>query len=139
MDRSDVRRVEEAWGVSLPADFVEFVIANSDAPPDPARDGVEGVEWSGWWWTWFDPDQAIENHRTLREQRALPEGIYPFVKDPGGNYMAFDYSVSPDAPAVVFLDLEILDEQGRFEPCAMCGTFTALHELMIDGTDDEDE
>jgi hypothetical protein len=41
-----------------------------------------------------------------------PVGLFPFADDTGGNYWAFDFRTTPTDPAIVFIDHEMLGDEG---------------------------
>ena len=137
--RDAVAGVEQAWGVVLPEDFVRCALVNHGGSPYPDRFLVGEAEEvfdtllsfrEPHPWRVSNPDSITETYDDLRGQGLLPERVYPFAYDPGGNYLAFDYRGSPDDPAVVFLAHEELDTGGRFETYPVCGSFTALLESL---------
>jgi hypothetical protein len=42
----------------------------------------------------------------------FPKGLFPFADDTGGNYWAFDFRANAAEPAVVFIDHEMLGDEG---------------------------
>ncbi|QIH76153.1 hypothetical protein GTN31_07240 [Macrococcoides canis] len=108
LNLQDIKSFEKWRGYKLPNDFVEFTLKYPFAHMSAEFD-AEGR-----------PDSMISN--MLRFSKEGYSSIYvdeaydikdfgPFVlfgEDPGGNYLAFDYSKSDSNPSVVFIDHEKL-------------------------------
>lgn len=135
VDRSVIALVETECGVRFPQDYVECAMVNSGGSPSPACFLVgEAVEvfdtllsyretdpWHG-----ANPDGMLNVLQALQQQDLLPEGVFPFAYDPGGNFLAFDYRTSREMPSIVFLDHERLDAQEHFKSYPVASTFTEL-------------
>lgn len=134
-DRTAIAKVEAAWGVMFPDDFVRCALVNHGGSPRPNCFLVGEAEEvfdtllsfkEPHPWRVSNPNSITETYNALRGQGLLPEGVYPFAYDPGGNYLAFDYRTAENEPIIVFLAHEKLDANGHFEAYSVCDSFTAL-------------
>lgn len=148
VDRVAVTVVEEAWGVRFPEDYVQCVLLNGGGSPDPCCFAVGEAEevfdtllnFQGPHpWKAVSENRIVDYYATMTRQGLLPERVYPFAYDPGGNYLSFDYRTPAQEPSVVFLAHEELDADGHFRAYPVCTSFTHLLDSLHDCEDEEDE
>jgi hypothetical protein len=141
--RDAVTKLEQAWGVRLPEDYVTCALVNHGGRPEPNT-----VEIPDWGETCVQsllslappPDPRYPTVQGVygRIRDRLPERMFPFAKEPGGNYFCFDYRrTKGNDPKIVFWDHDDADEE---DPDAaihdVCDTFTDLLNRLY-GLDDE--
>lgn len=141
---SDVERVETALGINFPDDYRTIVMLHQgEIPQQNLFDLIENNEKtilvmgvlfhfledkseSG-----FYSYNILETY--LTRQHLLPPQVIPFSEDPGGNYIAFDFSKTPDIPTIVFVDHEAVGEENWVSYVA--ANFTEFLSLLYEDTD----
>jgi cell wall assembly regulator SMI1 len=103
-----IKTVEKQWGIKFPDDFVECVLKNDGASPEPSAFNFEGKRGASFGFLLsFRPDNEIYILDVYnRIKKALPKSVFPFADDPAGNFICFDYRQDPTGPKVVFWDHE---------------------------------
>ena len=106
----DLVQLEEAWGITLPAEYKELVTAYQGMAPMPdifdvgKSDNVFNV---------LLTVNRHEGHASYSVKRAyevlkplVPKGIFPFAKTPGGEFICFDYRNHPLPPKIVLVTVQ---------------------------------
>jgi len=122
-----VASTEELVGFEFPADFLAFCDTFHGGFPDP-----DEIEVDGFGRTMvnqvlpFDDDEE-ESIRSIGTVFAavegLPEGLFPFASEPGGNYFCFVTRQNGGTEIVFWFH-----EENRVLP--VCGTFSEFIELI---------
>jgi hypothetical protein len=137
--QEEIERVEAAWHIRFPADFLEIARPYHGGHPAPDSPYLVRhiIDLSG------GDDTVLNNLLTFeREDRYyivrtwgaifdyLPARVFPFAEDSGGSYFAFDYRDTPAEPTILFLDHECLTDDGYFTQVPLTTTFTEFVALL---------
>ncbi|PEZ09203.1 1,3-beta-glucan synthase regulator [Bacillus sp. AFS018417] len=132
-----IQQVEQYFGVKLPHDFIECVKQNDGGHPQPNTFDIEGQD-----------DDVINNLLTFDLESEyyilqryenikdrLVDKVYPFARDPFGNFLCFDYRNNPQSPTVIFWDHEEEMEEAIYP---VCSSFTELLDSLYEFEDEDD-
>ena len=109
---SDLDTIESEWGVLLPKKLKDIVIEHDHASPPNNRNIFKtklGDERCFGGFCYFNLEESgnvISDYNAIRNR--LPDKVFPFAEDPGGNFICLDYKVLNVAgePQVVFWNHE---------------------------------
>lgn len=117
----DRARLERLAGAALPDAYWRTVVLHQGEVLDTEFElqGQRGTINFGVLLLALSP-QSVEQERSsycveycfesMRDR--YPEGLFPFADDTGGNYWAFDFRTNATNPAIVFIDHEMLGDEG---------------------------
>lgn len=116
----DRARIEKVIGGRLPDAYWELLrvhqgqVLDAGAIPVPgAGDVIFGVLLLGLSPMMVGEDDSYSMESCWNAMRDhYPAGLLPFADDTGGNYWAFDFRLTRDPPAIVFIDHEIEGDDG---------------------------
>ena len=103
-DSKKIDKVEEIFGIKFPLDFSNILMDNNAGHPEKSL---------------FDTNKSkerifgslldfnLDNYNNilkvyLRIKDILPNDVFPFGSDPGGNYLCFDYRNNLIEPEIIF-------------------------------------
>ena len=119
LPESTLRGAELLFGVTFPADYRECVRVNHGGHPEPRDFTVRGV--TGTWGSclavllsldWRRPENVWSVLAGLAVDGQLPDGLFPFAEDGGGDLLCLDFRGGPTAPAVVYWSHEVGGTEG---------------------------
>ncbi|MFW0717736.1 SMI1/KNR4 family protein [Pedobacter sp. N23S346] len=156
-NESNIQLVESALKVTFPKDFLSIVKKYNHGTADPGtfdtkylkgRSFGELLDFN------LDREYNILSEYELIKDR-LPNNVYPFAGDAGGNYLCFDFNKNEITPRILFWDHEqkfhivddeivINDEANDYEQHYLdfiAVNFTELLAMLYkpDGDEDDDE
>jgi hypothetical protein len=116
-----IRELEGLWNVRFPEAYVNIVTKHDGAQPGVINDNnvwKEGIiqiprwhgKYAGFGFLGYTNADTVERTRVFKAYKVfkdclpIPEKIFPFAADGGGNLFFFDYRQSDNEPAIVFLD-----------------------------------
>jgi cell wall assembly regulator SMI1 len=114
--KEDISALEKLWGVSLPADYKEVIIAHQGDTPSPeciaVRNGETNVTALLTIGANTDkPEYSMQSgYETIKDE--VPPGIIPFAISSGGKYFCFDYRHPGTQPKIVFWVPEEEEDHG---------------------------
>ncbi|MED4401595.1 SMI1/KNR4 family protein [Metabacillus fastidiosus] len=129
-----IQNVERYFEINFPQDYKECVKLFNGGYPEPDVFNIDednDVVFSCLLSFTNEEANILEVYDIVSEY--LPEGIFPFAKDPFGNLICFDYRQDKESPIIIFYDHETEDEENKF--LRICDTFTELIERLHE--DDE--
>jgi hypothetical protein len=128
-DPAEIARVEAALFLRFPHDYLKVVIPYHGGHPHRESPYIIDLPTQGD--TAFQALFSFDRNSRDYIVRVwggffahLPLHIIPFADDGGGNLFAFDFRESRDAPTVVFVDHEVLNEQGFLNVVSLSTTFS---------------
>ena len=125
-DRTQIVKLEEAIGKSLPLDYVNCVSENNRGYPSlksfktPKGGRVFNYLLS---LNEDEDDNIFKSYQYISEETERVD-ILPFARDPFGNYICFDFSKDP--ATIVFWDHEVRTIED------VCKSFTDLVNMLHD-------
>lgn len=125
--------VQEQLSITYPEDFREFILKNSGAGPFPHSYNFEGRD-EAVLNNIFDFDleteyNVIEEYGFIKDR--IAEDVFPFGRDPFGNFICFDYRKDSTSPTVVFWDHELSREDSD-NLKLICNTFTEFIDKLYE-------
>ncbi len=104
----EVQAVEQALGIRFPHDFRQIAMAHQGQVPRPNKFAVgkDASIFNNLLIFGDEPKYASILRVHELEEEYVPDGVYSFATDPGGNGICFDYRASKDAPSIVFSNAE---------------------------------
>lgn len=103
-----IRRVEEYWNVTLPADFVDCVLLHNGGHPSWDVFEVPGNRRVFGYLCDFHAESSsyvLDTYEDMRDR--LLDGVFPIADDPFGNVICLDYRGDRTNPSVLFWDHEV--------------------------------
>lgn len=119
IDSGSLDKIETIWRVKLPEDFKEIVLSHNKGRPNlnvfnttESKGRVFGGLLN------FDLNEKVNvlsDYQILKER--LPERIFPFAEDPGGNFICFDYRNNESIPQIILWNHEgiVINERNIFK------------------------
>jgi hypothetical protein len=102
--------LERQWQLLLPAEYKRIMSSSQGMTPQPAGFNVGRAETSlGVLLTLTEHEKWPEYSllRTYESTRHyVHPRIFPFAQTPGGEFVCFDYRVTAEQPAIVFITVE---------------------------------
>ena len=129
---SEIMKVEKALGIRFPDDYRTFVKTHRGGTPSPQELKIRGRRSPAVVRTLlnFIPDDAsdyiLENHDWIKDR--LASGLVPIAKDPGGNYICFDFR-GKGVPTVVWWEHE---DNARRKLLPIAASFTKLLDSLYE-------
>lgn len=125
-DRTQIVKLEEVIGKSLPPDYVNCVSENNRGRPSRhAFETPKGVRvFNNLLSLHEDENENIFKIYQYISEETERADILPFARDPFGNYICFDFSKDP--ASIVFWDHEVRTIE------AVCKSFTDLVNMLHD-------
>jgi cell wall assembly regulator SMI1 len=116
----DIQSVEEALGIRFPNDFRQIAMAHQGQVPKPNKFAVgkDASIFNNLLIFGDEPKYASLLRVHQLEEEYVPDGIYSFATDPGGNGICFDYRAHvsrqqfhrvPRLPLLAFAALSLAD------------------------------
>lgn len=103
-----ITQIEQIWNVVLPPTFIEVVKQLNAGVPEPNAfdtDLSKGKSFAELLdFNLDDKENIIQEYNLISE--VLPERVYPFAANPGGNYICFDYTDAFAEPKIIFWNHE---------------------------------
>jgi cell wall assembly regulator SMI1 len=102
----ELELLEREWGVKLPEDYTQIAMSHQGMAPNPCilDVGRSNTAVSELLTLSVDPERRSyamsQAYQVIKH--LVPAGIYPFAGTGTGDFICFDYRVSPAAPTVVF-------------------------------------
>jgi hypothetical protein len=136
LPESMIRGAELLCGVSFPADYRECVRVNHGGHPEP-RDFVVRSLTTSWGsclavllsLNWRRPSNVWAVLSALAADSQLPDGLFPFAEDGGGDLLCLDFRSEPSSPSVIYWSHEVGGEEGIVPIAASFSALLAmLHE-----------
>lgn len=133
-----IRGAELLFGVTFPADYREYVRVNHGGRPEPGTFTVRGP--TATWDSSLGVLLSLDWRRSenvwgclagLAIDSQLPDGLFPFAEDGGGDLLCLDYRHGPTDPAVVYWSHEVGGPDGIVP---MTDSFSALLALLTEPT-----
>ena len=110
-DPDELELLERQWGVSLPSDYRRLVVEYQGMSPEPSAFNVGSGRdvFCVLLTVSFDEERAeyFLRHVYGIIEPHVPAGIFPFALTSGGEFLCFDYRLSPEHPAVVLVSVEM--------------------------------
>ncbi len=129
-----LRGAELLFGVTFPADYRECVRVNHGGHPTPRNFTVRGVEdtWGSSLAVLLSLDWRLSENvwsvlAGLGVDCQLPERLFPFAEDGGGDFLCLDFRRGAVTPPVVYWSHEVGGEAGVV---VVAGSFTELLSLL---------
>lgn len=107
----EIEQLEHRLGVAFPTTYKAVVAQHQGMTPLPSGFKVGRgtnivnvfltVVEDNRWWTY----SVTSAHQVVKPH--VPKGVVPFASTPGGEYLCFDYRVSPEQPKVVLVTVEM--------------------------------
>lgn len=109
-----IRGGELLFGVTFPADYRECVRVNHGGRPKPNHFVVPGqtVAWGSCVASlltldWRRSENVWASLAILAVDKQLPDGLFPFAEDGGGDFLCLDFRGGSDCPRVVYWSHDI--------------------------------
>ncbi len=133
-----IKKVEEIFNITFPEDFIDVVRNNNEGSPRPNCFDINGSEETFNNLITFDLNSRysilnVYNGIKIR----LVDRIFPFARDPFGNYLCFDYR-NGDNPTIVFWlhETALIDKNAAIKKVS--DTFTELLNSLHEYEEEED-
>lgn len=108
LNREDIKKVEEIFGVCFPEDYANCVQLYHGAKARPNGLDLNGNIRVFAMLLSFSDDSVYNIVKAYFDSKdRFKEGIFPFACDPSGNYFCFDYREDKNNPSIVFWSHEI--------------------------------
>lgn len=128
----DIKNVEEKFNITFPLDYIECIKINNGARPKPKTfdfDGhKENIFSSLLSIRSKDKENILEVYEWIKDR--LPDNVYPFAKDPFGNYICFKYEKSENNSYIVFWNHEKANDNKQSSIDFICKDFKSLLEKL---------
>lgn len=133
----NIKKVEENFDITFPEDFIDVVRNNNEGSPRPNCFYINENEETFNNLITFDLNSkySILNVYDSIKIR-LVDRVFPFARDPFGNYLCFDYR-NGDNPTVVFWEHETASIDKNAAIKKVSDTFTELLDFLHE-YDEED-
>lgn len=113
--RNEIADLEKEWGVTFPPPFVEVVLACHGGVPEPGDIQIAGKRTTTVQClipivapVHDDDHDSIHMRRNYEwVQDRLPDGVFPFAQEPGGDLFCFDYCDVETEPTIAYWDHDI--------------------------------
>ncbi len=135
-----IKQVAELFQISFPNDFIETVSANNGGFPKPncfeVIDGNEEVFNNLITFDLSSKYSILNIYDGIKDR--LMDKVFPFARDPFGNYLCFDYRNGAN-PVIVFWEHEtaLIDKNAAIKK--VFDTFTELLDNLYEYEDEEEE
>lgn len=146
IDRREIARVEEAWCIRFPKEYIEIALTGHGGHPS-----ADVLEVEGWGRRLFGEldnfvpeSQSHIVHAWAAYFNRLPSRVFPFADDGGGNPFAFDYRKGPENPAIFYFHHEFSDDNGIMIENWVADSFaeflnTLKHDPLMDDEEFEED
>lgn len=108
-NKNSIRKVENEFEIKFPLDFIELIIKHNAGIPIPSTFDTERIKGKDFGellnFNLNESFNVIHEYNLIKNR--IPEKVFPFAGDAGGNYLCFDFREDENDPLIRFWDHEM--------------------------------
>jgi hypothetical protein len=133
-----IKQVENTFGIQFPNDFRQCIIENNAGYPKPDcfYIGFKGEVFNNLLTFDLESQYSILNIFNILKNRLIDK-VFPFGRDPFGNYICFDYR-NGDKPIIVFWEHETASIDKASAIKKVCDSFSELIDMLEENEEEEE-